>query len=215
MLRIGILNSKGGVGKSLIAQNLAVRGLKDFGRVALVDADPQQGSVGWSALRGERDDGLVVSKADGEVSAALEALEADGVELALVDGPPGFLNLTEEAIAAVDFVCVPMKASVADIKAGEYCVSACIDFGTPYLIVVNEAATERRVTEAVETLRDLGQPVAQTIVKRRVGLTDASNAGKAASEIGRAGVQSAEEIDRLYLEVITAARASAQGGRNG
>jgi hypothetical protein len=48
---IGVLNQKGGVGKTTIAVNLAPVCAASGKRVLLVDADPQGSSLAWSAAR--------------------------------------------------------------------------------------------------------------------------------------------------------------------
>jgi AAA domain len=51
---IGVLNRKGGVGKTTIAINVAATLAVAGVRVVLVDADPQASALSWSSLR-ERD----------------------------------------------------------------------------------------------------------------------------------------------------------------
>ena len=46
MIIIAVLNSKGGVGKTTIATNLAVRACLNFQRVALVDMDANKALMG-------------------------------------------------------------------------------------------------------------------------------------------------------------------------
>jgi chromosome partitioning protein len=48
---IGVINLKGGVGKTMIAINLAAVIAKAGNRVLLVDADPQSSALAWSAAR--------------------------------------------------------------------------------------------------------------------------------------------------------------------
>ena len=48
---IGVLNQKGGVGKTTIAVNVAACLAMRSKRVLLVDADPQGSSLAWSAAR--------------------------------------------------------------------------------------------------------------------------------------------------------------------
>lgn len=210
MLSIGVLNAKGGVGKTMISTILAVRACCDFARVALVDLDPQQGSRRWWSNRGNPDNPTALA-GESFASDAMEALRQTGWDVAIFDGAPGSLELTEDAIKTVDFVICPLKAADQDMASTEYVVSACLDFGKPFLLVINEAIPPRdkRAEEVRRVLERAGHPVAEATIYRRVPYVDAANVGKIASEI-RAGRAAEPEIESLYAEVMKGAKAAAK-----
>lgn len=66
---VGIVNEKGGTGKSTIAVNLAIFSLFDQKKVLLVDADPQKSVLNWGDLRRENkkeEKGLVIISRTGK-----------------------------------------------------------------------------------------------------------------------------------------------------
>ena len=51
MIEFGVLQQKGGVGKTTLALNLAASYAKDGMRVVLVDANPPASALAWSSIR--------------------------------------------------------------------------------------------------------------------------------------------------------------------
>jgi hypothetical protein len=83
---IGVLNQKGGVGKTTIAINLAAV-YAETSRVLLVDADPQASSLAWSSAR-ERDPLFpVVGMAKPSLHRDLPDIARD-YDMVLIDGAP-------------------------------------------------------------------------------------------------------------------------------
>jgi chromosome partitioning protein len=209
---IGVLNAKGGVGKTMLTTILAVRACDDLKMVAIVDLDSQLGSIRWHELRGGGDSPAAMI-GESVASDAAEKLDLMGYELVIFDGAPGALELTEEAIQACDFVLIPLKASDQDTHSTSCAVSACIDNDTPYMMVVNDATPgkngDKRAIEIRDGLRKAGQPVAEQIIYRRVSFVDATNHGKSAAELkGKAAADAKAEIDALYAEVMAGVKAA-------
>ena len=112
---IGVLNQKGGVGKTTISVNLAAA-LAVNNRVLLVDADPQGSALAWSSLR-ERDPLFpVVGMAKPTLHRDLPALARD-YDIVVIDGAPRVNELARAAILASDLVLIPLQPSPFDIWA--------------------------------------------------------------------------------------------------
>lgn len=112
---IGVLNQKGGVGKTTISVNLAAA-LAVNRRVLLVDADPQGSALAWSSLR-ERDSVFpVVGMAKPTLHRDLPSLARD-YEVVVVDGAPRVNELARATILASDLVLIPLQPSPYDIWA--------------------------------------------------------------------------------------------------
>jgi chromosome partitioning protein len=209
VIKIGVLNSKGGVGKTLIATILAVRAARDFTRVAVLDIDPQQSATRWWIDRGSTSNPSVIV---GDISPkdSLDSLAAGGWQFVLLDGLPSNLLLAEDAVKSVDFVLIPMKAASFDLTASEDTIALCRKHRRDFMVVINEVTPnhDKRADEMRRVLELLRVPVADTMIARRVPYVDAANVGKSAAEIasGRAAEQ---EIDALYENLMVKVRSAA------
>lgn len=113
---IGLIQQKGGVGKTTLSLNLAGY-LAHLGeRVLVVDADPQGLSLAWST---EQEDGspfMVIGKAVPNIHKDLREV-ADGYDRVIIDGAPGVNGLIRSCLLASDFVLIPVQPSPFDIWA--------------------------------------------------------------------------------------------------
>lgn len=209
MLVIGVLNSKGGVGKSTLTAALAVRAAREHA-VCVVDLDAQGSFSDWYTRRGSPDNPALLTGED-RASDAVEALRLNApYEFVLLDGPPGSLVVTEDAIKVCDLVVVPMRASGLDLMASQDCVRLCQQTGTAFLCVLNDvnARDAKSLGEnARNTLHTYKIPIAKTAVAHRVPYINAMTSGKTGPEKDKA---SAAEIDALWLEVMQAALAASK-----
>ncbi|WP_264596792.1 ParA family partition ATPase [Rhodoblastus acidophilus] len=113
---IGVLNQKGGVGKTTIAVNLASCFSHAGRSVLLVDADPQGSALSWSSVRAAEPAFAVVGMAKPTLHRELPAL-AKNYDVVLIDGAPRVNELARAAILASDLVLIPVQPSPYDIWA--------------------------------------------------------------------------------------------------
>lgn len=87
MLVVSILAQKGGVGKSMLARSLAVQGLIDGRKSALIDADPQGTVTAWGKRR-RIDAPAVMPLGASTIAHVLAELQSKGAEIVVIDTPP-------------------------------------------------------------------------------------------------------------------------------
>ncbi|MCI4680467.1 AAA family ATPase [Rhodoblastus acidophilus] len=113
---VGVLNQKGGVGKTTIAVNLASCFSRSGRRVLLVDADPQGSALAWSAARQVDPDFVVVGMAKPTLHREMPTL-AKNYDMVVIDGAPRVNELGRAAIMASDLVLIPVQPSPYDVWA--------------------------------------------------------------------------------------------------
>lgn len=115
---IGVVQVKGGVGRSTIATNLAG---SLPGAVALVDCDMPQGtSASWAAIREQQGKtGTLTIKTAGNHVELVKLVEilSSSHEYVVLDCPPRIAEMTKAALILSDLCLVPLGASAAEVWA--------------------------------------------------------------------------------------------------
>ena len=117
---IGVIQVKGGAGRSTIATNLAGM-MAAHKRVALIDCDmPQATSASWYSIRkaNNKHGSLTIATAADhtQLIAEIERLNADQ-DIIIIDAPPRIAEITRVALILSNMCIVPLGASLADIWA--------------------------------------------------------------------------------------------------
>lgn len=113
---IGVLNQKGGVGKTTISVNLAAAYARAGLRVLLVDSDPQASALYWSSVREAEPLFPVIGMAKPTLHRDLPAV-AKNYDMVVIDGAPRANELARAAIMASDLVLIPVQPSAYDVAA--------------------------------------------------------------------------------------------------
>lgn len=115
---IGVIQVKGGVGRSTVATNLAGT---MTGRVALIDCDMPQGtSASWAAIRehqGKTGSLTIKTASNYEQLETLFNQLSSTHDTIIIDCPPRIAEMTRAALIFSDLSLVPLGASAPEIWA--------------------------------------------------------------------------------------------------
>ena len=209
MKTIGILARKGGAGKSTLTLHWAVEAERQRRRVAVIDIDPQQTSVKWSKRRlqqlGKQTPAMLVATAS-NLQEAMEACEANGLALVLIDTPPHVEAPCREAARLADLVVIPCGPSAPDLEAIGATIHVLQETKTPGVIVLNQGRPGSSINDkAMAVLTQYDLPVCPVPIIRRAVLADAFTDGRAVVELEPDG-KAADEITRSWAWIMKHSR---------
>lgn len=119
---IGVLQQKGGVGKTTLALNLAAYFATTGARTLLVDADPQASALAWSSVRDKAPMFPVIGMPKPTLHKDLPAI-ARNYDVVVIDGAPRVNDLARSAIVACDVILIPVQPSPFDVWSASEIVS--------------------------------------------------------------------------------------------
>lgn len=116
---IGVIQVKGGAGRSTVSTNLAGE-LSKVGRTVLIDCDMPQGTAAsWFAVREQagKVGNLVADTAMNHRELIAKVEQHQAADFIVLDGPPRIAELTRAILVLADLCLIPVGASAAEIWA--------------------------------------------------------------------------------------------------
>ena len=204
---IGVLNQKGGCGKTTIAVNLAAVFARAGNRVLLVDADPQGSALAWSAAR-ERDPIFpVVGMAKPTLHRDLPDIAAN-YDVVIIDGAPRMDGLARAAILASDLIVIPVQPSPYDVWAAADVVRL-IDEARQFkenlkaVFVINRKIVNTAIGRDVAgALAEFGLPVSEFALCQRVVYAESAGSGLSVIE-SEPNSEASRELARFAETILT------------
>lgn len=194
---IVLASQKGGAGKTTIAAHLGVAATAAGVSTVLYDSDPQASLAQWWGDR-EGDSLRLIKPALTDLPAIIGELGKAGVDLLVIDTPPSVSGL-KAVLPLADFVLVPVKASIHDLRAAAVTVGILTEAKKPFAFVLTQVKPASSI--AVQATRGLSQhgPVAGLLADR-VLYASAMTDGRSAPEIEPKG-KAAEEVAEVWRYV--------------
>lgn len=203
---IGLLNQKGGVGKTTLAVHIADALARRQCSVLLVDADPQGSSLDWSAARSSEPMFPVAGLPRPSLHRELASL-AKGYDFVIIDGPPRVYEVARSAILACDTVLVPVQPSPYDVWAAKEVVDLIQEAAIFKPTLKSAFVINRKIVntalgrDVVDALAEYPVSVLKSAICQRIALAETAAQGRTVFETSPDHA-AAREISALVDEVL-------------
>jgi chromosome partitioning protein len=204
---IGIIQVKGGAGRSTVSTNLAGE-LSKIGQTVLIDCDmPQGSSASWFSVRQQsgRDTNLTIDTASTHQELVEKIQGYAQADYIVLDGPPRIAELTRAILMLADLCLVPVGTSAAEIWATNDLLAIIAEAKKVAPIKARMVWTRYRAhTKLAQELSELasselGLQAINTTLGLRVAYTEALGQGLTVAEL--ADQNAKQEIKEMTQEV--------------
>ena len=203
---IGLLNQKGGVGKTTLGVHIATAFAQQGKSVLMVDADPQASALDWSASR--EDQGLfpVIGLPKSTLHRELKPIAAN-FDVVVIDGPPRAYDVARSAIMASDMIVIPVQPSPYDVWAAKEIIDLIREAhafkeNLKCAFAINRKIVNTAIGRDVnDSLEEYKIPVLKTSVCQRVVFAESAASGRTVLEIEPDSLAS-KEIRSLVDDIL-------------
>ena len=209
---IVLASSKGGVGKTTLAFNLAIHAARSGAGprkgvgVQLIDRDPQRSLMKLCHLRRETpelkaDNPMLLDNVTTVASTVADLTDSGYArDYLIVDTPGSLMTVLHEALAAADVVIVPLQASPLDVTAQDAVLDMVDRLGKRdrLLFVINRV--DGRSGMVADTLREIA-PRSEHRPLQIANRTDYARAAVTARAAVEVNTDAAKEIGALWATV--------------
>ncbi len=208
-LIVGVINSKGGVGKSTVAVHAAAWLRAQGLLVAAIDADAQASTAEW-LRRAEPELRVERCPNSKDILDRIPRLRAR-YDVVLIDGPAALNTETVTIASLADLVLMPVGPSMMDVSASYHTARLIYRLrftpgrqGRPHAFVVfNRVQPRTRLARVAATaILKYGFPVAHHALQLRQAYAEACGEGTVVWRMGARGNAAADEIHALFSQVF-------------
>lgn len=204
---IGVLNQKGGVGKTTLSIGIAAELARQGARVLLIDADPQGSSLDWAAAREGAALFSIVGLPRATIHKEIENLRQN-YDHVVIDGPPRVTDLARSAIMASDVVVIPVQPSPYDIWAADDVVKLIAEAmvykeNLKSCFVINRKIVNTAIgRDVADVLGSYDLAVLNSTIAQRVIFAESAAQGKAIFEVDKDS-SAVSEVEAVVNELMS------------
>ncbi len=204
---IGVIQVKGGAGRSTVSTNLAGE-LSKLGKTVLIDCDMPQGTAAsWFAVREQngKASNLVADTATNHRELVAKVEQYQDADFIVLDGPPRIAELTRAILVLADLCLVPVGASAAEIWATSDLLALIEEAKKVKKVnarmVWTRYRSQTRLAQELSEMatKELGLGSLSTVLGMRVAYMEALGAGLTVGELSEPNARA--EITGLINEI--------------